>query len=238
MAGRSWKLGSAMLSTCVAVAGLVGVTGCGGSDTVSASSLKPLLLPASIAPGFHLLRTFDWSDPVNLVSEGFFLPEVTHPSDAVKEVRDQDFRGAAGEQLNRGGSEGDELRSGVIAFKSDGGANKVRDWMHHEDLQQPCFSACIFSPRNLVVAGVPGGVAVQQVASAQPPTPPPGVKLPAGVKAPRVLPGAGPPTRYLAEFTVGKHLYFVWTTGNPAAKARFVAGVRQYYNQVKGKSGT
>jgi hypothetical protein len=205
---------------------------------VSASSLKPLLLPASVAPRFHMLRTFDWSDPVNLVSEGFFLPEATHPSDAVKEVRDADFRGAAGEQLNRGGSNGDDLRTGVIAFKSDSGANKVRDWMHREDLQQPCFSECIFSPRNLSLAGVPGGVAVEQVPSSQPPGPPPGVKLPAGVKAPRVVAGGGPPTRYLAEFTNGNHLYFVWTTGNAAAKSRFVAGVRQYYGRVKGKSGT
>jgi hypothetical protein len=222
----------------VAAAGLVGATGCGSSSSVSASSLKPLLLPASAAPGFHLLRTFDWGDPVNLVSEGFFLPEVTHPSDAVKEVRDADFRGAAGEQLNRGGPDGDDLRSGVAEFKSDSGANKVRDWMHREDLTQPCFSQCIFSPRNLALVGVPGGVAVQQVPNSQPPTPPPGVKLPSGVKAPRVLPGGGPPSRYLAEFTVGNHLYFVWVTGNAAARARFVAGVRQYYTKVKGQSGT
>jgi hypothetical protein len=238
MAGRQSRLFSVVLSTCVAAAGFVVATGCGGSNTVSASSLKPLLLPPSVAPGFHLLRTFDWKDPVNLVSEGFFLPEATHPSDAVKEVRDADFRGAAGEQLNRGGPDGDDLRTGVVAFKSDGGANKVRDWMHREDLQQPCFSECIFSPRNLALVGVPGGLAVRQVPSAQPPTPPPGVKLPPGVKAPRVLPGSGPPTRYLAEFTIGNHLYFLSVTGNAAARARFVAGVRQYYTRAKGKSGT
>src|SRR5690349_16873791 len=130
----SQKAISLVLSTCVAAAGLVALTGCGGSDTVSASSLKPLLLPASVTPGFHMLRTFDWSDPVNLVSEGFFLPEATHPSDAVKEVHNADFRGAAGEELNRGGSNGDDLRTGVVEFKSDTGANKVRDWMHREDL--------------------------------------------------------------------------------------------------------
>jgi hypothetical protein len=233
MVGRDSKFISTVLLACVATVGLGGLTGCGSDNTVSASSLKPLILPASLAPGFHLLRTFDWSDPVNLVGEGIFLPEATRPSDAVKEIRDADFRGAAGEQLNRGGSNGDELRSGVVKFKSDSGANKVRDWMHREDLQQPCFSECIFSPRNLPLPGVPAGVAVQQVPSARPPTPPPGVKLPPGVKAPRVLPGSGPPTRYLAEFTIGKYLYFVSTTGNAAAKTRFVAGVRQYYNRVK-----
>jgi hypothetical protein len=60
------------------------------------------------------------------------------------------------------------------------------------------------------------------------------VKLPPGVKVPRVLPGGGPPTRYLVEFTVGSYLYFIRTEGNAAAKARFVAGAKQYYDRVKG----
>jgi hypothetical protein len=211
------------------------LTGCGSESKVSASSLKPRLFPASLTPGFRVLRTLDWSDPVNLVAEGIFLPELTHPSEAVKEVRGAGFRGAVGEQLNRGGPTGDDIRTGVVKFKSASGAEKFRNWMHREDLQQPCFAECIFSPRNLALSGVPGGEAVRQVPSAQPPgTPPPGVKLPPGVKAPRVLPGSGPPTRYLAEFTVGKYLYFISTQGNAAAKAKFVAGTQQYYKRVKG----
>jgi hypothetical protein len=224
----------AVAAACVAAAALGGLTGCGGDSTVSASSLKPRLLPASLTPGFHLLRTLDWSDPVNLVSEGIFLPELTHPSDAVKEVRDADFQGAVGEQLNRGGPNGNDIRTGVVKFKSDSGAEKVRDWMHREDLQQPCFAQCIFTPRNLALAGVPGVEAVQQVPSAQPPgTPPPGVKLPPGVTAPRVPPGSGPPTRYLAEFTIGHYLYFLSTEGNAAARAKFVTATQQYYKRVK-----
>jgi hypothetical protein len=235
MIGRQSKGILVVVGACVAVAGLGAVTGCGSDSKVSASSLKPRLLPASLTPGFRVLRTFDWSDPVNLVSEGIFLPELTHPSDAVKEVRGADFQGSAGEQLNRGGPTGSDIRTGVLKFKSTGGADKVRDWMHREDLQQPCFAECIFSSRNLALSGVPGGEAVRQVPSAQPPgAPPPGVNLPPGVKAPRVLPGSGPPTRYLAEFTIGHYLYFVRTEGNAAARARFVAGTEQYYKRVKG----
>src|SRR3954447_2751459 len=198
-----------VVSACAAAAGFGSLTGCGSDSNVSASSLKPRLLSASLAPGFHMLRTLDWSNPVNLVGEGIFLPELTHPSEAVNEVRDADFQGAAGEQLNRGGPTGDDIRTGVVKFKSTGGAEKVRDWMHREDLQQPCFAECIFSPQDLAIPGVPGAEAVQQVPSANPPgTPPPGVKLPAGVKTPRVGPGSGPPTRYLSEFTIGDYLYF------------------------------
>ena len=232
MIGRESKRILMAVATSVVMAGLVGLTGCGGGggSEVSASSLKPRLLPVSLTPGFHLLRILDWSDPVNLVGEGIFLPEATHPSAAVKEVRDADFRGASGEQLNRGGPNGDDIRTGVVKFKSAGGAEKVRDWMHSEDLQQPCFAQCIYSPRNLAIPGIPGAQAVRQVPSAQQPpgTPPPGVKLP------RVVPGGGPPIRYLTEFTIGDYLYFISTQGDAAARARFVAGTQQYYKRVKG----
>jgi hypothetical protein len=235
MIGRQWKGISVIVVACVAAAGLTGLTGCGSKSKVSAASLKSRLVPASLTPGFHLLRTLDWSDPVNLVGEGIFLPEATHPADALKEVRSAGFRGAAGEELNRGGAAGDQIESGVMKFKSASGAEKVRAWMHREDLQQPCFAECIFSPKNLAIPGVPGAEATRQVPSAQPPgTPPPGVKLPPGVKVPRVLPGAGPPTRYLVEFTVGPYLYFARTEGDAAAKARFVATIKQYYDRVKG----
>ena len=60
------------------------------------------------------------------------------------------------------------------------------------------------------------------------------MKLPPGVKAPRVLPGAGPPTRYLVEFTVGPYLYFISGQSDAAAKAKFTAGAKQYYDRVKG----
>jgi hypothetical protein len=239
MNARQWKSLSLGIVACALVV-VLGLIGCGSDgNEVSAASLKPRLLPVAFAPGFHLLRTLDWSDPVNLVGEGIFLPEATHPSDAVKEIRDAGFSGAAGEDLNQGGPTGDEIRTGVMKFKSAAAAEKVRDWMHGEDLQQPCFAQCIFSPRNLAIAGIPGVKAVRQVPTAQPPSGlPPGVNLPPGVTPPkgaRAVPGSGPPTRYLVEFTVGPYLYFTSAEGAGGTKG-FVAGAKRYYDRVKGLS--
>src|SRR5437588_10152574 len=80
-----------------AVGGIVLLTGCGGTSKVSAASLHSRLAPESVAPGFHLERTLDLTDPVNLVVEGIHLPERTHPSQAVSEVTSSGFEGAAGE---------------------------------------------------------------------------------------------------------------------------------------------
>src|SRR5689334_3544658 len=108
-ASVSRRSGVALLAMGLAAAvALVWLAGCGGSDDVSAASLNPRLLPVAFLPSFHKLRTFDWSDPVNLVGEGIFLPEATDPSQAVKEIRDAGLRGSTGEDLNRGGANGDE----------------------------------------------------------------------------------------------------------------------------------
>ena len=80
----------ACLSVCVAL------TACGGTSKVSSASLQPRLLPSSEVPGFGLQRTLDWSDPVNLVGEGLFLPQRTRPSSAVKEFTGAHLAGAAG----------------------------------------------------------------------------------------------------------------------------------------------
>src|ERR1700681_731838 len=90
--GPSTSLGGHMkgrlvVAVCSTVA--VALAGCGGGGSgVSSASLPPRLLPASSTPGFGLERTLDWSDPVNLVGEGLFLPQAAHPSEAVKEFKD------------------------------------------------------------------------------------------------------------------------------------------------------
>src|SRR5207247_9225785 len=99
MIARQWK-GFSMVAVACAVVGLGALAGCGSDNEVSAASLKPRLLPVSLVPGFRLLRTLDWSDPVNLVGEGIFLPEATHPSQAVKEGNDSGFRGSGGEDVH------------------------------------------------------------------------------------------------------------------------------------------
>jgi hypothetical protein len=172
---------------------------------------------------------------VNIVGEGLFLPEATHPSQAVKEIRDAGFRSSVGEDLNRGGANGDEIRNGVLKLESDSAAAKLRDWMHSEDLQQPCFASCIFSPRNLAIPGIPGARGVRQVPTGARSAAPPGVTLPPGANPPKgAVVGGGPPTRYLVEFTVGPYLYFAWTEAGAGASARFLTVTKRYYERVKG----
>jgi hypothetical protein len=213
MTARRWQKLLILVVSCFAVGASV-LTGCGSEKKVSANSLKPRLIPTSLTPGFHVQRTLDWSDPVDLVIEGTFLPQMTHPSAAVKEVRGKGFRGAVGQELNQGGPRGAEIRNGIIKFKSDDGAAKFRDWMHRQDLQQPCIAECIFSPRNLAIPGVPNAAAVRQ--------------SPVKTAPPDV------PTRYLVEFTAGPYLYFFWGEAGAKDVSKFVRGAAAYYNRVKG----
>jgi hypothetical protein len=211
----------------LALAGLATVflAACGSDNSVSSASLKPQLLKASAVPGYGLQRTLDWNDPVDLVGQGIFLPELTKPSAALKVVKTAGLRGAAGEVLSRGaGLNTSEITIGVAKFKSADSANKVRDWMHGQDLQQPCAVACIFRPHPAKLPGVRSGRLVVQSSY---PTPPPGA--PADAK-----PVGGPPTNYEVEFTVGPYLYFAWTQGSPNDKAKFIAGAQRYYRQVSG----
>jgi hypothetical protein len=208
---------------------VVAVAGCGGGgdSTVSASSLQPHLASATSVPGFKLERRLDWSDPVNLVSEGMFLPEATHPSQAVSEIKNAHFEGAAGEVLRQGsGFNATELNIGVAKFKSAADANAVRDWMHKQDLQQPCFVQCIFSPRPASIRGVPGARFVVQLPTGAPKPPPGAIPV-----------GGGPQSNYLAEFTVGRYLHWVFLQASAKDKGEVVAGVKGYYAQAQKADG-
>jgi hypothetical protein len=201
------------------------IAGCGGGgEEVSSASLQSRLLPASAVPGFGLQRRLDWSDPVNLVGEGLSLPQATHPSAGVKEFKDADFRGATGEILTRGSTFNQtEAILGVAQFKTAADANRVRDWMHREDLHQPCFGQCVFAPYPATVPGIPSLRFVVQTSHAPPlpPGAPPGAKV-----------GPGP-ANYLAEFTVGPYLYWATLHGDSTAKARFEQGIKLYYAHAK-----
>jgi hypothetical protein len=200
------------------------IAGCGGGGgKVSAASLRSRLLPATAIPGFGLQRTLDWSDPVNLVGEGLRIPQRTRPREALSEFSGADFKGAVGEVLSSGPN-GTEVTIGVAKFSSEADANRVRDWMHREDLRQPCFSQCIFSPAAVTVAGSPGLRLVVQ--SSPPPPRPPGA--PRGVKF--VAPA---PANYHAEFTVGPYLYWASLTADSTAKTRFEEGMKLYYAHAK-----
>ena len=206
----------------------VALTACGGTSKVSSASLQPRLLPSSEVPGFGLQRTLDWSDPVNLVGEGLFLPQRTRPSSAVKEFTGTHLTGAAGEVLTSGVGENEtEVRVGVAQFQSAADANGVRDWMHREDLMQPCYSQCIFAPGSATIAGIPSARYVVQTGHVPPP--PKGARLPPGV---RVFQG---PANFLSEFTIGPRLYWAVLHAGPPARARFEAGMRLYYAHAEEK---
>jgi hypothetical protein len=226
---RNHRPGSTGVGLLIALAagGFAGCGGTGSSSDVSAASLTPRLLPASSLPGFRQQRRFDWSDPVNLVGEGVPLPEITQPSSGVKAFTDAGFRGAAGERLARGTPPDEsDVTVGVVKLKSPDGARQVRDWMHGQDLQQPCFTACSYTPRNLRIPGVPTATAVQQVPNIPPP--PGGGTGP----SPRIV-GQGPPTHYRVEFTVGPYLYFASTDGSPKDARAVVTATQLYYQRVQ-----
>jgi hypothetical protein len=219
---RSGPVIAGVLVSLVAAGGLAACGGGGSGDKVSFSSLSSRLLPAAQVPGFDRQRTFDWSDPVNLVGEGVRLPEASHPSSGVKAFAHAGLRGAAGERLTRGAPpDEDVVTIGVAELESASAALRARDWMHGQDLQQPCYTACIYSPRSLKVPGVPTATAVMQVPHA-PGSPPPGGPG-----------GSGPPTHYLVEFTVGPYLYFVSTDGRPGDRSKVVGLSKAYYERER-----
>ena len=200
------------------------LAGCGsGSETVSSTSLQPRLLPATSLPPvpvgsnvlrFEVERTFDWSDPVNLVGQGLFLPAFTRPSVAVAHFTDAHLRGAVGEELGAGGEKGAHATVGVALFKSEADANRVREWMHHQDLQQPCFTECIYTPGSVTVPGIPSARVVVQTS-----------KVPS-------KPGGSSSedeANYLAEFSVGPYLYWTWTHGETRSQPLFLEAVRLYH---------
>ena len=217
------------LFTVALLTATVGASGCGGGGKkVSSASLQPRLLPSSeVSPfGFALQQTQDWSDPVNLVGEGLPLPQRTRPSEAVKEFTDAHFEGSAGEVLAKGaGFNETAIRVGVAKFASAADAQGVREWMHREDLKQPCYSQCNFAPGTVSVKGFPGIKLVVQKGQAPP--------LPPGAPpAARAHPPSGP-SNYLTEFTLGPYLYWANLQADAGAQSRFEDGAKLYYAHAR-----
>ena len=207
----------------------LGASGCGGGEKkVSPASLRPRLLPVSVVTpfGFGLQRTQDWSDPVNLIGEGLQLPQRTRPSEAVKEFADAHMEGSAGEIFQKGaGLNESQLAVGVARFASAADAERVREWMHREDLKQPCYSQCSFAPGSVSVKGFPAIKLVVQKGQA-PPLPP---GAPPAAKA---HPPSGP-ANYLTEFTIGPYLYWANLSADAGAQSRFEEGVKLYYAHAR-----
>jgi hypothetical protein len=91
----------------------------------------------------------------------------------------------------------------------------LKAFLHQQDLQQPCYTACTVNPRELTISGIPGATAVEQV--------PIKGKLP---------PNAGPPFEAFAvEFTIGSDLFYGYVQGDPGdtPPARFEQGAALVY---------
>jgi hypothetical protein len=176
-----------------------------------------LIRPPTSGGRFRVERYFAWKNPIDVVSQGFALPEVTAPSTGVDVVKKASFDAGAGEVLTSG-SAGPRLVVDAIKFKSASGANKVRDWLHGQDLMQPCFSVCSESVSNLSLASIPGAKAVKQVPLKKPPR-----------NAPE------PFDHYAVEFSMGPYLYVgdIHDAPNTISPRIFEKATKTYYDYVK-----
>ena len=183
---------------------------------VPRSRVRVIPPPAS-GGRFSVERYFAWKNPIDVVGQGFVLPEVTAPSQGVDVVKKAGFDAGAGEALTQGAA-GPQLLVDAIKFKSAAGATQVRDWLHKQDLTQPCFSICSENVSNLNLASVPGSTAAKQV---------PLTKLPRNSPEPF--------DRYAVEFSMGPYLYTGVINGGPGtiSPKLFEKGAKAYYDHVK-----
>jgi hypothetical protein len=213
----------ALVALCAGIA----LAACGDDDDgggTSAADLKQQLLPESQLPVFKAERNFKWDNAVDATFQGLFLPEETPPSEALDAYEEADFAAGAAQSLvvKEGNTfEGPRGFQAVIEFGSDEDASEVLEFVHEQDLKQPCFAVCSVNPSELAVDGIPGAKGAKLVPLKKPP------------------PNAPPPFEaYAVEFTIGPRLYMVNAGGGPGqAKANTVLdAARQLYARNKGSS--
>jgi hypothetical protein len=194
--------------------------GGGGDAKADTSGLRQELLPRSfVSAGYEPDGLWveeaapGWVGPPH----GIVIPESTPQSTAVKVVEDAGFRGGAAVRFSKR-PDGDTM-AWVGRFESAEGAEEVRDYMHAEDLKQPCRGPCSVAPREMAVDGIPGAKGVHQKPLDNPP------------------PGANsdPFETYYVEFTIGPVLYAVSQAGPPGdVKPGATADLaRRYYARVR-----
>jgi hypothetical protein len=204
----------------LAVAAVLGVAGCGGgggSTQTDSASLKALLPPAQKLGPLRIERTFAWDNPTDFIVQGTVLPALTKPTDAIAKMAG--FESAAGEALlPKGATGGPPVLIDAAAFGSADDATASQDYLHSQDLQQPCAASCSVNPTNLKIPNVPGATAVHQV--------------PINAHAP------GSFEAYSAEFTIGSNLFYATASGNPGdiPPQVFERGVAAFYKQASQSS--
>jgi hypothetical protein len=212
----------ALLALLVAVA-VGAATGCGDGDgsDVSPQSLSKLLPPASQLGQLRLEGSLSWKDPVDFVVQGTVLPQGTAPSSAASQIEDAGFAAGAGDILvSQGG--GPPINVSVAGFDSTDGASQAQDYLHAQDLEQPCLAACSVSPQDLKIKGIPGATAVHQV--------PVKTKLPPYIE---------PFEAYAVEFTLGEDVFYAHASGDPGdiPPGVFERGAVSLYKYARQRQG-
>ena len=183
----------------VPVAGVGAGCGGDGGDEASPADLESLLPPPSqLVAGLEAERTFEWDEAIDFIVMGTQLPENTAPSDAGAKMDDAGFQAAAGEQVGEKGESGAANFVDVARFDSAEGATEAQDYLHQQDLQQPCAGACVVSPQDFSIDEIPGATAVHQVPTKG-----------------DVPPGLEPFEAYSVEFTIGSDLFYATASGDP-----------------------
>ena len=182
------------------------VAGCGGDDedeAASAADLKTQLTSESQIPGFDVEESFEWDNASDAAHEGINIPEATPPEEPIEVLEEAGFEAGVGQRLiassGETSSRGPFASVVVIESGSEEDAATVRDYLHEQDLEQPCIEACSVDTSELAVEGIP----TAKGAAHQPPKNPP--------------PNAPPAFEaYTVEFTIGPRLYIVSAGGEPS----------------------
>jgi hypothetical protein len=208
----------AAFAAAVPVAGVV-VAGCGGDGGGEASpaDLEPLLPPPSQLGPLEMERTFEWDNATDFIVQGTVLPEDTPPSSSVEKMDDAGFQAAAGEQLIPKGG-GAPTFVDAARFDSAEGATEAQNYLHQQDLQQPCAGSCVVAPQELTISDIPGATAVHQVPTKGP-----------------VPPGRQPFEAYSVEFTDGSALFYATASGDPGdiSPQAFEKGAVAFYEYAR-----
>ncbi len=199
----------------------ISLPGCGGDDDEpegpSPESLEGLLPPASQLGPLNLQATLTWDNAIDLVVQGVVLPEATAPSDAVAQIEDAGFVAGAGEILMPRG-DGSPVNATVAAFDSTEGVAQAQEYLHTQDLEQPCAAACAVSPVELPIKDIPDATAVHHV--------PVEGELP---------PGVHPFEGFAIEFPIGENLFYASASAGPGEipVSTFERGAANFYRYAK-----
>ena len=199
-----WRLGARSLVGLLLLAALVVVAACGGGqddDGGSPVSIAELRsdLPAAGELGLKQQQEYEWDNATDLLVQGLVIPAATTPSKLGAAIEGAGFQRAVGSELADSRPELN-VRISAARFDSEAGALEVRDLLHEQDLKQPCSAACVVSPREYELDGIPNSVAVHHV--------PVRSKLPRGVSKVEA---------HHAELVIGPQLYVVQADGPPSA---------------------